>query len=143
MIFNPKACRFDPKQLVYSGAKTESCLSMAQAEALAKAFAGPKDSRGRQVYDVGMGVDAAVDRALGDPAECLRQHCGGGPETLDSFDALSAIVKWVEQGQAPERITATGRAFPGRSRPLCAYPMHAHYKGQGDPESAENFECRP
>ena len=39
--------------------------------------------------------------------------------------------------------TATGAAFPGRSRPLCAYPLHAHYKGQGNPEDASNFECRP
>lgn len=70
-------------------------------------------------------------------------HCGGGPAALDSFDALSAIVRWVEQNEAPESLTATGRAFPGRSRPLCAYPMHAQYKGQGNPEDAANFECRP
>jgi hypothetical protein len=25
---------------------------------------------------------------------------------------------------------------------LCAYPKYAHYKGQGDPEDARNFECR-
>ena len=25
-------------------------------------------------------------------------HCAGGPETLDSFDALGAMVRWVEQG---------------------------------------------
>ncbi len=44
----------------------------------------------------------------------------GGP-ALDTFDALTAIVNWVEQGSAPASLTATGRAFPGRSRPLCAY----------------------
>jgi feruloyl esterase len=69
-------------------------------------------------------------------------HCGGGP-SLDTFDALSAMVRWVEQGRAPDSLTATGRAFPGRSRPLCAYPLHAHYTGQGDPEDAASFECRP
>jgi hypothetical protein len=68
-------------------------------------------------------------------------HCGGGP-SLDTFDGLSAIVRWVEQGSAPDSLTATGRAFPGRSRPLCAYPLHAHYKGQGNPEDAANFACR-
>ena len=31
---------------------------------------------------------------------------------------------------------------PGRSRPLCAYPQHAHYKGTGDPQDTRNFECR-
>jgi feruloyl esterase len=70
-------------------------------------------------------------------------HCGGGPAALDTFDALSAMVDWVEKGTAPASLTATGRPFPNRSRPLCAYPQHAQYKGQGDPERAENFECRP
>jgi hypothetical protein len=69
-------------------------------------------------------------------------HCGGGATTLDIFDMLSASVDWVEKGQAPDSVTATGRAFPGRSRPLCAYPAHAHYKGQGSLEVATNFECR-
>ena len=69
-------------------------------------------------------------------------HCGGGEATLDQFDMLSAIVGWVEQGQAPEAVTATGAAFPGRSRPLCAYPRHAQYQGSGDSESAANFSCR-
>ena len=69
-------------------------------------------------------------------------HCAGGP-ALDSFDALSAIVRWVEEGVAPESLAATGRAFPGRSRPLCAYPLHARYKGTGNPDDAANFECRP
>jgi hypothetical protein len=70
-------------------------------------------------------------------------HCGGGSGALDTFDMLSASVTWVEKGQAPESVIATGRAFPGRSRPLCAYPAHAQYKGQGSVEDAANFECRP
>jgi hypothetical protein len=69
-------------------------------------------------------------------------HCGGGEATLDRFDMLSAIVAWVEQGQAPSQVIATGAAYPGRSRPLCPYPQHAQYSGQGDSESAANFSCR-
>jgi len=69
-------------------------------------------------------------------------HCQGGTATLDTMDMLTALVDWVEKGTAPASVTATGRAFPGRSRPLCAYPQHAHYTGQGDPEKAESFECR-
>lgn len=68
-------------------------------------------------------------------------HCGGG-QALDHFDLLGAIVDWVEKGTPPKSVNATGKAFPGRSRPLCGYPRHAHYKGQGDTENAENFECR-
>jgi len=69
-------------------------------------------------------------------------HCGGGPAALDQFDMLTAIVNWVEKGTAPDGVVASGRAFPGRTRPLCAYPKHAQYKGSGDTEKAENFECR-
>lgn len=69
-------------------------------------------------------------------------HCGGGEATLDRFDMLTAIVAWVEQGQAPSQVIATGAAYPGRSRPLCPYPHHAHYNGQGDSESAANFSCQ-
>ena len=68
-------------------------------------------------------------------------HCGGG-QSLDQFDLLSALAEWVEKGIAPQSVVATGRAFPGRSRPLCPYPKHAQYKGQGNAEAAGNFECR-
>ena len=68
-------------------------------------------------------------------------HCSGGP-ALDQFDLLGAMVNWVEKGIAPTSVLATGKAFPGRSRPLCPYPKHAQYKGQGNAEDAQNFECR-
>lgn len=61
---------------------------------------------------------------------------------LDQFDLLSAVVDWVENDRAPDRVIATGRAFPGRSRPLCPHPQHAHYKGSGNPDDDANFECR-
>jgi feruloyl esterase len=68
-------------------------------------------------------------------------HCAGGA-SLDQFDLLGALVNWVEKGTVPASVTATGKAFPGRSRPLCPYPAHAQYKGQGDTQDASNFECR-
>ena len=68
-------------------------------------------------------------------------HCGGGP-ALDNFDALGALVDWVEKGKAPEQINASGASFPGRSRPLCAYPKFAQYRGTGSTEDAANFECK-
>ena len=69
-------------------------------------------------------------------------HCRGGAAALDEFDLLTAVVDWVEKGTAPASVIATGKALPGRSRPLCAYPQYAHYRGQGDPEDAKNFVCR-
>ena len=68
-------------------------------------------------------------------------HCGGGRAT-DQFDMLSALEGWVEQGKAPEQVLAKGgAALPGVSRPLCAYPAHAHYEG-GEANSASSFTCK-
>lgn len=67
-------------------------------------------------------------------------HCAGGQST-DRFDMLAAIQEWVEHDRAPDRVLATGRAFPGITRPLCPLPKVARYTG-GDPASAESFACR-
>jgi feruloyl esterase len=69
-------------------------------------------------------------------------HCSGGSAALDTFDLLTPAVNWVEKNSAPESVVATGRAFPGRSRPLCAFPAHAQYSGQGDTENAANYVCQ-
>jgi Tannase and feruloyl esterase len=236
MIFNTTACRFDPTALVCSADKGPGCLTPEQASAIAKGFAGPKDSTGRQVYpgfpyDTGitatqgipgllhggmnpvgppfsstsMDVDARAAQAASNAANVLTAtsswtllntfsnhggkliffhgmsdpwfsaldtvdyyqrmtkanggaekvmdwsrlylvpgmgHCAGGAATVDSFDLLSAVVDWVEKDTAPEGVTASGRGPNAVSRPLCPYPQHAQYKGQGDPSSAASFECR-
>ena len=67
-------------------------------------------------------------------------HCGGGP-ALDTFDDLTAIQDWVEKGIAPAQLIATGRAFPGRSRPICPYPQISKYNGKGSTDDAANFSC--
>jgi len=68
-------------------------------------------------------------------------HCNGG-SGLDRFDPLTPMVDWVEKGIAPEQMIATGTNFPGRSRPICAYPKTAWYDGSGSLEDAQNFVCR-
>jgi len=83
-------------------------------------------------------------------------HCSGGPAT-DQFDLLSPLVKWVEQGQAPQAVTASARGpgnagganndvpadwAPNRTRPLCAYPTVATYNGSGSLETAASFSCK-
>jgi pimeloyl-ACP methyl ester carboxylesterase len=69
-------------------------------------------------------------------------HCGGGERTLDRVDLLDALVTWVEDGRAPERVTATGSSAPGESRPLCPYPSRAQYSGTGDAHDAANYSCQ-
>lgn len=83
-------------------------------------------------------------------------HCSGGP-TTDQFDMLTPLVQWVEQGVAPASVVASARGagnaggvnadIPAswsatRSRPLCAYPKVARYKGSGSIESADSFSCQ-
>jgi feruloyl esterase len=71
-------------------------------------------------------------------------HCAGGPAT-DQFDAFTALTTWVEKSTPPAQIAATaGNAtpWPGRTRPLCAYPSQPRYNGSGSIEDARNFTCR-
>jgi hypothetical protein len=73
-------------------------------------------------------------------------HCGGGDAPQIAADVLSdALVRWVEQGVAPERLTAT-QIYPDgrkRTRPACAFPGLPVYRGKGDPDAAASFDCRP
>jgi feruloyl esterase len=230
MISDPTGCDFDPAALACKAGKSDGCIGPEKIAAIKKAFAGPKNSYGTQVYpgflyDAGiaetgpipgllalnlnglfgpyptateMDVDkealhasdplvepastnlstfsanggkmlffhgdsdpwfspldtlgyyqslAATNGGAEKVSEWSRmylvpgmRHCGGGP-ALDQFDMLGAVVNWVEKGMAPESVTATGQAFPGRSRPLCAYPKHAQYAGHGDTNDAHNFSC--
>ena len=84
-------------------------------------------------------------------------HCDAGPGP-DVFDDLTALERWVENGEAPQRLTAYqvdtpdgygarwgNQVAPGvsmqRSRPLCACPSTAVYRGRGSIDAAENFAC--
>jgi len=94
-------------------------------------------------------------------------HCSGGPgpnafggtryinvgqpdpPVLDTdHDLISAVVAWVERGQAPSAIIATkfngddSVKGIGMQRPLCPYPAVATYNGTGDTNHAANFTCR-
>jgi len=80
-------------------------------------------------------------------------HSRGGPAT-DQVDMVDALVKWVEQGQAPAAVVARARGpgsavpnaevpatwSPARTRLLCPHPQIARYRG-GDPEVAGSFAC--
>ncbi len=83
-------------------------------------------------------------------------HCSMGP-AADQFDLLGPLVKWVEQGVAPQAVVASVRGVGNaggvntelptdwsakRTRPLCAHPTVATYKGSGSLEDASNFACK-
>ena len=70
-------------------------------------------------------------------------HCAGGAGPTPTGQ-LEALLAWVEEGKAPETLLATRRDQTGavtRSRPVCAYPLVAKYKGRGSTDDAASFEC--
>jgi len=71
-------------------------------------------------------------------------HCGGGNGT-STFDMVAALDAWRDGGKAPEQINASrvrdGKVY--RTRPLCAWPSVAKYKGTGSIDDAANFVCTP
>jgi len=82
-------------------------------------------------------------------------HCAGGPG-LNTFDTLTAIERWVEEGRPPDKLVAshTALAFPDNvmsaspppgdfSRPLCPWPQVPHWTGRGSKTDAANFVCAP
>jgi feruloyl esterase len=93
-------------------------------------------------------VVAKVGRAKVDEAYRLFMapgmgHCGGG-DGPNEFDMLGAMESWREGGKAPEVVVAshaTGGVVD-RTRPLCAYPKVARYKGVGSTDDAGSFVCK-
>ena len=51
-------------------------------------------------------------------------HCGGGG-VPDRFDTLLALQHWVEQGKAPEAMTARTEEGTGKTMLICPYPKEA------------------
>ena len=72
-------------------------------------------------------------------------HCGGGPGRVPD-QRLDVLLKWVEDGIAPETLNAMNwsetQQQPIRLRPVCRYPLVARYNGQGSTADGANFECR-
>ena len=70
-------------------------------------------------------------------------HCGGGPGP-NTFDTVGALDAWVEHGTKPSSMTASHstNGAVDRTRPLCAYPQVATYKGTGSLDEAANFVCK-
>lgn len=87
-------------------------------------------------------------------------HCGGstGPSAIGGgmpeppkayrtaeTHAVNAVMRWVEEGVAPEKIVATrfdAAGNPVRQRPLCPYPAEPVWDGAGPVDAASSFSCQ-
>lgn len=59
-----------------------------------------------------------------------------------TWDSLTALDQWSVNGSAPAgQVTTDTSGVPGRTRPLCDYPKWPQYKGTGDVNVANSFQC--
>lgn len=79
-------------------------------------------------------------------------HCAGG-NGPSNVDYLGALDQWAESGVAPERLVAAKAdnmlrymvGLPTKvmaTRPVCAWPKAARYKGAGPVNEADSYVCR-
>ena len=76
-------------------------------------------------------------------------HCSGGPGP-NTWDPLSYLVEWVENGTAPDSVVAQhlSDGKVDNERRVCAHPQVARYTGPADGANepanwvATNFSCR-
>jgi Tannase and feruloyl esterase len=75
-------------------------------------------------------------------------HCAGGRGANPvAAPAMAALINWVEQGRAPDKLIVTKRVGNKpqgaieRTRPLCPYPRLARWDGTGDWNSVDSFRC--
>jgi feruloyl esterase len=94
-----------------------------------------------------MGGQQATDRFVRLFMVPGMSHCGGGLAP-DTSAMLLEMVRWVEQGRAPESILASGQnpvTGSARQRPVFRYPLAARYIGPdprqdpAGPDKPENF----
>jgi feruloyl esterase len=65
--------------------------------------------------------------------------------SVSYVDLIAAIVDWAENSKSPDGLMATALKetdWPGRTRPVCAYPKIPIYGGTGSIEDGRNFSCR-
>jgi len=78
MIFDPLGCSYDPAVLACKAGQIEGCIAPEKVAAIKKAFAGPKDAFGTQVYpgflyDAGITMSGHIHRLQ--RSMSTRQHC--------------------------------------------------------------------
>jgi Tannase and feruloyl esterase len=100
----------------------------------------------RATYEYFQAMDGVMGAKARDVARLFMvpgmYHCRGG-YNVDRFDLMTPLIDWVEAGIAPERVVAHGvkGITDSRTRPLCAYPKVARYRGRGSADDAQSFDC--
>jgi feruloyl esterase len=61
--------------------------------------------------------------------------------TREQDPLFSALVDWVESGQAPEQMVIRSRDN-GTAYPICVYPKKTTWNGSGSAKEVANYSCR-
>ena len=104
MVFNTRACKFDPEVLTCKAGKNDSCLTSEQTAAIKKAFAGPHNSRGELVYPMNA-YDAGIANLLPNPKPSPNRSANGAPAPPVSIDVDERLFALL--GNPLEALTDT------------------------------------
>ncbi len=114
-----------------------------------------RDRGGKIIMMHGQADQLIMTEATVDYYKRVMQQMGGRDKTMEfarlflipgaghgnggvGSGATEAVIRWVEEGVAPEKLINRGQN--GRTRPLFPYPELAKYKGEGSTDDAANFE---
>jgi len=104
MVFNTRACKFDPEVLACKAGKNDSCLTSQQTAAIKKALAGPRNSKGELVYPMNA-YDTGIANLLPSPKPPANPRAAGAmapPVTIDVDQRVFALL-----GDPLEALTDT------------------------------------
>jgi hypothetical protein len=113
-----------------------------------------RDRGGKIIIMHGQADQVIMTEGTADYYKQLMQQMGGRDKTMTfarlflipgaghgnggvGSGAVEAIIKWVEEGVAPEKLI---NRTQNRTRPLFPYPELARYKGTGSTDDEANFE---
>jgi hypothetical protein len=89
-----------------------------------------------------------MEHCIGGPGPSSFGQFGTGTTKGEQYGLFDSLQDWVEKGAPAEDVFATkfapgadGKMKAVMTRPLCAFPKVARYKGTGDGNDSGSFEC--
>jgi len=89
-----------------------------------------------------------MEHCIGGPGPSSFGQFGTGTAKGEQYGLFDSLQNWVEKGTPAEEVFASkfapgadGKMKAVMTRPLCAFPKVARYKGTGDVNDSGSFEC--
>jgi hypothetical protein len=124
MISDPMGCDFDPAVLACKSGQSDSCIAPEKIAAIKKAFAGPKNSYGTQVYP-GFLYDTGIAETGPVPG------CSLSPPT-----ASLVRIRSRPRSTSTKRLCIPPIRWSSRRRPICRRFLQAGERSSSSMETA-------